>query len=280
MSKRFSIFKKSKTNQKISAAEAKLIKPLSKQPLFKGAPDTILLQLARQMTTHNLEKGDILFHQDDPSDSLFIIRKGWVNLTTRQESGEEVVLNQYGPGQIFGELSLFDRKARENTVIALRPTVLFEVKYDVILDVLNKHPVLAVSFLQEMSDRVRFANTYIEESIAWCRHIADGDYSFVQGQIEQSQATIVDASFSNQARASAFLRVFFKMAETIQKREEALRRKVEELIIEIDETKRQQRVQEVTDTQFFEELQATAKRMRRERQAKIKKRLEDDDTAS
>jgi CRP-like cAMP-binding protein len=280
MSKRFSLFKKSKPTQELSAAEAKLIKPLAKQPLFKGTPDGVLVQIARQMTTHNLEKGDILFHQGSLSDSLFIIHTGWVNLTTRQEGGEEVVLNQYGPGQIFGELSLFDRKSRENTVIALRPTELFEIKYDTILKILNEHPVLAVSFLQEMSDRIRFANAYIEESIAWCRHIADGDYSFVQNQIEQSQATIVDASFSHQARASAFLRVFFKMAETIQKREEDLRRKVQELIIEIDEAKRQQRVQEVTDTQFFEELQATAKRMRRERQAKIKKRLKDDGLTS
>jgi len=279
MSKKFSLFKKLKSTPEIPAGDAKLIKHLSKQPLFKGAPDSVLAKIAQQMTTHTLDKGNILFRQGDPSDSLFIIRKGWVNITVRSGSGEDVVLNQYGPGQIFGELSLFDRKSRENTVVALRPTELFEVKYDIILEVLNEHPVLAVSFLQEMSDRVRFANAYIEESIAWCRHIADGDYSFVQSQIEQSQATIVDASFSHQARASAFLSVFFKMAETIRQREEELRRKVQELIIEIDQTKRRQRVQEVTDTQFFEDLQATAKRMRRERQKKIKKRLENDDSA-
>jgi len=278
MSKKFTLFKKLKPSRETSADDMS-IKSLAKQPLFKGAPDSVLAKIAHQMPTHTLDKGDILFREGDPSDSLFIIRKGWVNITAQSEGGEDVVLNQYGPGQIFGELSLFDRKPRENTVIALRPTELFEVKYDTVLEVLNEHPVLAVSFLQEMSDRVRFANAYIEESIAWCRHIADGDYSFVQGQIEQSQATIVDASFSHQARASAFLRVFFKMAETIQKREEDLRRKVQELIIEIDETKRRQRVQEVTETQFFEELQAEAKRMRRERQTKIKKRLEDDHTA-
>jgi CRP-like cAMP-binding protein len=278
MSKRFSLFKKSKPAQEIPAGDAKLIKYLSKQPLFKNAPDSVLAKIAHQMTTHALEKGDILFHQGDPSDSLFIIRKGWVNITARSEGGEEVVLNQYGPGQIFGELSLIDHQPRENTVVALRPTQLFEVKYDVILELLNEHPMLAVSFLQEMSDRVRFANAYIEESIAWCRHIAEGDYSFVQGQIEQTQATIVDATFSNQARAGAFLRVFFKMAETIQKREEELRQKVQDLIIEIDHVKRQQRVKEVVETEYFEDLQATARKIRETRKTKIRKRLEDDDT--
>ena len=279
MSKKFFLFKKSKPSQEIPAGDAKLIKHLAKQPLFKGAPESVLAKIAHQMTTHTLDKGDILFRQGDPSASLFIIRKGWVNITARSGSGEDVVLNQYGPGQIFGELSLFDRKSRENTVIALRPTELFEVKYDVILEVLNEHPVLAVSFLQEMSDRVRFANAYIEESIAWCRHIADGDYSFVQSQIEQSQATIVDASFSHQARANAFLSVFFKMAETIRQREEDLRRKVQELIIEIDHVKRQQRVQEVVDTEYFENLQATARKIRETRKTK-KRRPKDDDASS
>lgn len=279
MSKKFSIFRKSKPTQEMSPEESKLIKYLSKQSLFKGAPDNILVKIVQQMTTHTLEKGDILFRQGDPSNSLFIIRKGWVNITARREGGEEVVLNQYGPGQIFGELSLFDHKPHGHTVVALRPTVLFEVKYDVILEMLNEHPELTVSFLQEMSDRVRFANTYIEESIDWCRHIAEGDYSFVQGQIGETQATIVDATVSHQARASAFLRVFFKMAESIQKREDELRQKVQDLIIEIDHVKRQQRVQEVVETEYFEDLQATARKIRETRKTRIKKRLEDDDSA-
>ncbi len=260
-------------------ADPKLVKYLSRQSFFKNAPENILAKLANRITTRTLEKGGLLIRQGDASHSLFMIRQGWVNIVAHSEGGEDVVLNQYGPGQILGEMSLIDKNPRSNTVVALRPTEVFEIEYDTILEILHEHPILAISFLQEMSNRVRFANAYIEESIAWCRHIADGDYSFVQKQVEQSQATIVDASFTHQARASAFLRVFFKMAESIQKREEALKQKVKDLIIEIDEVKRQQKVKEVVETEYFEELQATAKKLRRERHAKIKKRPAANDDA-
>jgi CRP-like cAMP-binding protein len=262
------------SSQATPHADPKLIKNLKRQPLFKHTPDTVLAKIANKIKIRTLEKGDILIHQGDSGESLFMIRKGWVNIVTQGDKGEEVVLNQYGPGQIFGEMSLIDKEPHANTVIALRPSEIMEVTYDVILEVLDEHPVLAVSFLQEMSNRVRFANAYIEESIAWCRNIAEGNYSFVQEQIEQSQSTIVDMSYTHQARANAFLSVFFKMAQNIQKREEALKQQVQQLIIEIDEAKRHKKVQELTESEFFEDLQATAQKIRQERQAKLKKRLE------
>ncbi|MBN1219016.1 MAG: cyclic nucleotide-binding domain-containing protein [Anaerolineae bacterium] len=255
-----------------SRADPKLVKYLAKQPLFKNTPETVLAKITSQINIRTLEKGEVLLRQGDPGESLFLIRTGWVKLVTQGDKGEEVMLNQFGPGQIFGEMSLLDREPHSHTVIALRPTEIMAVTYDVILDILNEHPELAVSFLREMSSRVRFANAYIEESISWCRRLAEGDYGFVKEQISQSQSTIVDANFSNQARASAFLSVFFRMAQSIQQREENLKRQVEQLIIEIDEVKRQQKVQEVTETEFFGNLQATAQKLRRKRQAKVNRR--------
>jgi hypothetical protein len=64
------------------------------------------------------------------------------------------------------------------------------------------------------------------------------------------------------------------MAQNIQKREEALKQQVQQLIIEVDEVKRQKKVQELTESEFFEDLQATAQKIRRKRQAKLKKRSE------
>jgi len=196
-------------------ADPKIVQYLKKQSLFSRTPDTILVKMSRQVKMRSLDKGDILLRQEQASESLFMIRSGWVKVVVAGAKGEEVVLNQHGPGQIIGEMSLIDRQPSPHTVIALRPTEVIEFKYDDVRQLLNEHPQLAVSFLQEMANRVRFANTYIEESIAWCRRIAAGDYGFVQEQIEQVQSTIVDSTHSDQARASAFLSVFFKLAQDI-----------------------------------------------------------------
>ncbi len=127
-----------------------------------------------------------------------------------------------------------------------------------------------------MSDRVRFANTYIGEVIEWCQHIAEGDYDFVQQQIANTQGTIVVAQ-SDEARASAFLSAFFKMVEDVKKREEGLKNQVQQLIIQIDEVKRQQAVQEVTESEFFQDLQAMSQELRDKRHSKPKETVDLED---
>jgi CRP-like cAMP-binding protein len=239
--------------------------------LFKGAPEAILAKLADKVRILKLARGDFLARQGDASDSLFVIRTGWIKIVAEGPNGEEVILNQCGPGQLIGEMSLIDQKPRSNSMIAISSTEVLEIKYDGVLAVLNEYPPLALSFLRDMSDRLRFANAYIEETIVWSQHIASGNYDFVQQRVSETQSTIVSTDLSYQARANAFLSSFFKMVEGVRKREEDLKQQVQQLIIEIDEVKRQRAVKELTESEFFENLQASARRMREERAAKEQK---------
>jgi CRP-like cAMP-binding protein len=155
-------------------------KHLQKLALFGDTPEHVLTNISRRSHLRDLAKGDILAHQGDPSDSLFIIRRGWVKIVAEGANGEEVVLNQCGPGQVIGEMSLLDQKPRSNTMIAISEASVIEVAYEVVLAALEEHPRLALSFLRDMSDRLRFANAYIEETMIWSQRIAAGDYDFVQ----------------------------------------------------------------------------------------------------
>jgi CRP-like cAMP-binding protein len=252
------------------------IKHLQKLSLFKDTPEAVLSNIARKSKMRDLAKGDILARQGAPSDSLFIIRRGWVKIVAEGSGGEEVVLNQCGPGQVIGEMSLLDQKPRSNTMVAISNANVLEVQYEVVLETLQEYPQLSLSFLRDMSDRLRFANAYIEETIIWSQHIAAGDYDFVKSQVEETQSTIVDISLSDQARASAFLSAFFKMVEGVRQREENLMQQVHQLKIEIDEARRQEAVKELTETDFFEHLQAEAQKLREERKTKIRKQTEQD----
>jgi CRP-like cAMP-binding protein len=248
--------------------EAKLVKSLQKLSLLENIPEPILAKISRQASLRELIKGEVLARQGDSSDSLFIIRTGWVKIIAVGSGGEEVVLNQCGPGQVIGEMSLLDQKPRSNTMVALSQVNLVEIKYDTVVEALNEYPQLALAFLRDMSDRLRFANTYIEETIVWSQHISAGDYDFVQKQVSETQSTIVDISLSDQARAGAFLSAFFKMVEGVRKREEELKRQVYQLTIQIDEAKRQRAVAELTETEFFEQLQESARKLREARNLK------------
>jgi CRP-like cAMP-binding protein len=228
-------------------------------------------QIATQARIRNLAKGEVLARQGEASESLFVIRTGWVKIVAEGSQGEEVILNQCGPGQIIGEMSLIDQQPRSSSMVAISSAEVLEISYEVVLAVLNQYPGLAFSFLRDMSDRLRFANAYIEETIVWSQHIATGNYDFVQKRVEETQSTIVSTDLTHQARASAFLSAFFKMVEGIRKREESLKQQVQQLTIEIDDVKRQKAVKELTENEFFENLQAAAERVRAERAAREKK---------
>jgi CRP-like cAMP-binding protein len=259
-------------------ADDKLIQSLQKLSLLKDTPPPVLQKIAARARFRDLSKGEMLVRQGDTSDSLFIIRRGWVKIVAEGSSGEEVVLKQCGPGQVIGEMALLDQQPRSNTIVGLSEANVLEIKYEAVIDALNEHPQLALAFLRDMSDRLRFANAYIEETIIWSQHIATGDYDFVQNQVQETQSTIIDISLSDQARASAFLSAFFKMIEGVKKREEKLMQQVNQLRIEIDEVKRQQAVEELTETQFFEQLQETARKLRAERDEKRRRQSEQSDT--
>ena len=66
------------------------------------------------------------------------------------------------------------------------------------------------------------------------------------------------------------------MIEGVKEREEGLKRQVHQLTIKIDEAKRQQAVAELTETEFFEQLQESARKLREERNLKKKQESEQD----
>ncbi len=281
--KLFDFFRKSSSPETAKATEAsvpsppvedKLIRSLQTLSLLKDIPEPVLHKIAARARFRDLSKGEALVRQGDTSDSLFIIRRGWVKIVAEGSGGEEVVLNQCGPGQVIGEMALLDQQPRSNTIVGISEANVLEIKYEAVIDALIEHPQLALAFLRDMSDRLRFANAYIEETIIWSQHIAAGDYDFVQNQVQETQSTIIDISLSDQARASAFLSAFFKMIEGVKKREEKLKQQVNQLKIEIDEVKRQRAVEELTETEFFEQLQEAARKLRAERDEKRRQQAE------
>lgn len=247
--------------------EAEIIKRLKKFDLFKDAPEDVLSLIADKTIVRKVAKDEVLTREGDPSESLFVIRRGWVKIVADGLHGEEVVLNQCGPGQIVGEMALIEQKPRSTTMIALTEATLLEIKYEAVLEALNQHPQLVFPFLRDMASRLRFANAYVEETIEWCQQIAAGNYNFVEEQVERTQSTIIGTQGSDEARASAFLSTFFKMVKDVKAREEHLKHQVKKLEIEIDEVKRQQAVSDLTQSKFFSDLQAAANKLRRKRRS-------------
>jgi hypothetical protein len=131
--------------------------------------------------------------------------------------------------------------------------------------VIGAQPVIAMEIMRNLSGRLRFATTYIEEAIEWSRRVAAGDYGEAIDKITSSQSGIARSNASNAAKASELLAAFFQMVSDVRNREETLKEQVRILTIQIDETKRRQEVQNLTESDSFADLKARAARLRAER---------------
>jgi CRP/FNR family cyclic AMP-dependent transcriptional regulator len=90
--------------------------------IFAGLGDDALETLSGGVRRRRYERGQVIFHEGDPGDSLHVVASGAVKITLRSPDGEEVIVATLGPGDFFGELALLDEAARSATAEAMAPT--------------------------------------------------------------------------------------------------------------------------------------------------------------
>lgn len=92
---------------------------LAQSPLLRHLPEESLSRLAAVARRRTYRRGEVIFHQGDPGDTLHLVQSGRVKVVLPGEGGEEAVIAILGPGDCFGELSLIDGEPRSATIEAL-----------------------------------------------------------------------------------------------------------------------------------------------------------------
>jgi len=134
---------------------------LATVPLFKGLAAPELDKFAELLREKTYPKGSVILFEDDPGDSLFIVREGRVKVVLVAEDGREVILGLLGVGEHFGELSLIDDQPRSAHVIAMEESALLVLRRDDFRRRVEASPSVAWSLLTELSRRLRRADDKI-----------------------------------------------------------------------------------------------------------------------
>ena len=92
---------------------------LSRIPLLQDVSLEALTQLSQSVRRRSYHRGEVIFHQGDPGDTLHLVRNGRVKVVLPAETGDEAVLAILGPGDCFGELALLDGGPRSASVVAM-----------------------------------------------------------------------------------------------------------------------------------------------------------------
>src|SRR5262245_9661729 len=94
---------------------------LSQVPFLAELAETELQALAAVCRVRRFRRGEVLFHEGDPGNALFLIQSGQVKILRVTDEGEDRILHVLGPGEYLGELSLVDGAPRSATAQALDP---------------------------------------------------------------------------------------------------------------------------------------------------------------
>ena len=155
---------------------------LRQAPLFSGLDDEATTALRNSLAEIKLRRGDVLFHEGDSGDRLYVVLDGKVKLGRSSADGRENLLAIMGPGQMFGELSLFDPGPRSATVTAVTDATFASLSHEDLLRWLDGRPQVARGLLSQLAARLRKSNDVV----------ADLVFSDVPGRVAKALLDLAD----------------------------------------------------------------------------------------
>lgn len=127
-------------------------------PLFLALDPEGAAALRASMTERTVAKGEVIFQEGEPGDRMYVILEGKVKLGQSSNDGRESLLAILGPGEMFGELSLFDPGQRTSTATALTDAVILALSNEQLRPWLAGRPEVAPALLQALARRLRRTN--------------------------------------------------------------------------------------------------------------------------
>lgn len=122
---------------------------------FRGADPATLAKLATAARWRTVEPGQVVVDEDEPSTDIFFVASGAVRVQLRAASGREVLLNEFGTGEFFGELSAIDGAPRAANVTAIARSRLCIVPAQAFLDFIFASPTACHGFLKTLAAKLR-----------------------------------------------------------------------------------------------------------------------------
>ncbi|MCC7370118.1 MAG: Crp/Fnr family transcriptional regulator [Chloroflexi bacterium] len=131
---------------------------LAHSPLLANLPAEELNRLGAAARRRSYRRGEVIFHQGDPGDSLHFLIDGRVKVVLDAESGDEAVIAILGPGDCFGELSLIDGEPRSATVETLEAVQTLSLSRNDFMAFVRANPQTAERMMIALAGMVRRAD--------------------------------------------------------------------------------------------------------------------------
>ena len=159
---------------------------LARVPVFDELGPDDLRRVADLTVPRRFEPGEVVFREGDDSDTCYVVHSGHARALREHPDGRQITLATFGPGDIFGELAMFDDERRSATVEATDTLEVLGILGGDMRRLLRRHPDMAVMLVIALGRRLRAAN----------ERLARQSFQTVQSRVAAVLAQLVD-----QARA-------------------------------------------------------------------------------
>ena len=157
---------------------------LGRVPAFSALGEDELAKVAEVAVPRRFEAGEAIFREGDESDTCYVVRSGHGRAIREHSDGRSITLANFGPGDIFGELAMFDSERRSATVEALDPMEAIAILGADMRRLLRQHPDIAVKLVIALGRRLRETN----------ERLARQSFQTVQSRVAAVLAQLVAAA--------------------------------------------------------------------------------------
>jgi CRP/FNR family transcriptional regulator len=131
---------------------------LSRVPVFADLDADDVGRVAEVAVPRSFEAEQVVFQEGDDSDTCYIVRSGHARAVRSHSDGRTITLASFGPGDIFGELAMFDDERRSATVEAVDDLEVVAVLGTDMRRLVRQHPDIAAKLLIAVTRRLRDTN--------------------------------------------------------------------------------------------------------------------------
>ncbi len=193
---------------------------LRRVPVFAELAEDALGRVADVAVPRRFAAGEVVFREGDDSNTCYVVRSGRARAVHAHADGRSITLANFGPGDIFGELAMFDDERRSATVEAIEETEAIAILGGDMRRLLSEHAEIAVELLSALGRRLRETNerlarqsfqtvqsrvaAVLSQLVADARSQGAGESDVL---ILSTQASLAQLAGSSRESASRFLAV-------------------------------------------------------------------------
>ncbi len=135
-----------------------MVELLGRVPVFSTLERADLERIAEVSVPRSFEPGQAVFREGDASDTCYVVREGHARAVRSHPDGRSITLATFGPGDIFGELAMFEDERRSATVEAIGATSVIGVLGPDMRRLMSEHPEISMRLVVALGRRLRESN--------------------------------------------------------------------------------------------------------------------------